>query len=109
MARIQDYIIIGGDNQTEALETYAIALDKCDKVNLKVEPEKMLLFPESADVVGWIWKRGGYLEVSPHRKNTLVNMKETDIKKVKHLEEFYRPVQNITDSYTHDGKNNSST
>ena len=30
-------------------------------------------------MLGWVWKMGGYLEASPHRKCSLVNAKEEDI------------------------------
>ena len=33
-------------------------------------------------------ERGGYLEVSPHRRSSLVNTKEEDITKVKHMHSF---------------------
>ena len=45
MARIQDDIVIGGVNQMDALNTYLILLNKCDKANLKVEPKKTDIFP----------------------------------------------------------------
>ena len=79
MARIQDYIVIGGMDQMDALNTYFTMLDKCDKANLKIEPVKTYIFPKTVYVAGWFWRKGGYLEVSPHRKNTLMNTKETDI------------------------------
>merc|ERR1712112_224162 len=61
---------------------------KLDLANLKVEPQKVNIFPQSADVAGWIWKQGGFLSVSPHRQNSLMNMKQNSITKVRHLRSF---------------------
>ena len=68
MARIQDDIVIGGVDQEQAFETYKQIIYKCDKANLKVEPARTHMFPDSADIAGWIWKKGGFLQVLPHRK-----------------------------------------
>ena len=85
ITKIQDDIIIGGDTQIQAANNYIRVLHKLFLANLRVEPQKVIIFPESADIAGWIWKKGGTLSVSPHRKNSLMNMKEHNIMKVKHL------------------------
>ena len=79
---------VGGDTEKEAAENYAKILEKLANANLKVSPSKTKIFPESADVLGWIWKKGGFIEPSPHRKNALVNTKEEDIKKTKDMRSF---------------------
>ena len=63
-------------------------MQKLDLANLRVEPEKTNIFPKSVDVMGWIWKQGGFLEVSPHRRSSLLNTREEDITKVKHMRSF---------------------
>ena len=40
----------------------------------RVKPQKVIIFPESADIIGWIWRKGEMLSVSPQRKNLLTNM-----------------------------------
>ena len=85
---MQDDLIIGGDNQTETAHNYVQVLHKLHLANLKVELEKTTIFPESCDVAGWIWKKGGFLEPSPHRKSSLINTKQDQLTKVKHLRSF---------------------
>ena len=41
----------------------------------------------TVDIKGWIW-REGFLEVSPHRRSSLLNTKEENISKVKHMRSF---------------------
>ena len=88
ITKIQDDIVIGGENQMEAARNYVRVLQKLDLANLKVEPQKVNIFPESADIAGWVWCRGGYLTVSPHQQNSLKNVRQDSIKKVKHLRSY---------------------
>ena len=67
--KIQDDVIIGGDTQIQKARNYIRILNKLDLTNLRVEPQKVVIFPKSADIAGWIWKTGGMFSVSPHRKN----------------------------------------
>ena len=71
MTKIQDDIIIGGETQAAAAQNYIRILHKLHLANLKIEPAKTNIFPESADIAGWIWRKGGYLDISPHRRNSL--------------------------------------
>lgn len=99
ITKIQDDIIIGGDTQKQTTRNYIRVLNKLDLANLRVEPQKVVIFPESGDIAGWIWKTGGMLSVSPHRKNSLTNMKEHNITKVKHMRSFlglYKTLQMAT-------------
>ena len=99
ITKIQDDIVIGGDTQMQAAHHYARVLNKLHLANLRVEPHKVVIFPDSADIAGWIWKKGGTLEVSPHRKNSLINMKPEHITKVKHMRSFlglYKTLQMAT-------------
>ena len=73
--KIQDDIIIGGNSQLEAAQNYVKILEKLYLANLRAEPEKTIIFPKSADISGWIWEIGGFLKVSPHRRNPLINTK----------------------------------
>ena len=84
-AKIVDDIYIGGNSQYETALNYVRILDKFNNANLKVSPEKTSLFPSSVDVLGWIWKQGGTLEPSPHRKLALENTKTENIKTIKDL------------------------
>ena len=93
VTKLQDDLIIGGDNQEDAARNYIRILHKFHLANLKVEPEKTNIFPDNCDVAGWIWKKGGFLKISAHRKNTLLNKKEENITKVKHLHSFQQELQ----------------
>ena len=86
--KIQDDIIIGGDSQLEAAQNYIKILEKFYLANLRAEPEKTITFPKSADISGWIWEKGGFITVSPHRRNSLINTKEEDIRTVKDMRSF---------------------
>ena len=81
-AKIVDDLYVGGETKLEAAENYAQVLSKLAKANLKVTPEKTNIFPTSADILGWVWKEGGRLEASKHRKLALSNTKIEDIKTV---------------------------
>ena len=83
--KIVDDIYIGGATQTEAALNYIRILSKLRNANLKITPDKTNIFPKSVDVLGWVWKQGGYLSPSPHRQCALANTKTEDITKVKHL------------------------
>ena len=86
--KIQDDIIIGGKTQLETAHNYIRILEKFYLANLRAEPGKTIIFPKSADIAGWIWERGGYIKVSLHRRSSLLNTKEEDIKTVKDMRSF---------------------
>ena len=86
--KIQDDIIIGGATQLEAAHNYILILQKLHLAYLRVEPNKTLIFLKSADIGVWIQHEGGYISVSPHRRSSLINTKEEDITKVKHVRSF---------------------
>ena len=52
---------------------------------MKITPEKTFIFPKQADVLGWVWKEGGFLQPSPHRQLALTNTKTEDILKVRDM------------------------
>ena len=52
--KIQDDIIIGGQDQLEAAQNYIRILEKFYLSNLRAEPEKTIIFPKKADISGWI-------------------------------------------------------
>merc|ERR1712002_556695 len=56
--------------------------------NLRAEPGKTIIFPKSADISGWVWEKGGFLKVSPHRRSSLLNTREEDIKTVRDMRSF---------------------
>ena len=80
--KIQDDII-AGDTQLEAATNYIKVLEKLFLANLKIEPNKTIIFPKSADIAGSIWQEGGFISVSPHRRSSLTQ--EEHITKVKHM------------------------
>ena len=83
-----DDIIVGGNTQQEAADNYLIILQKLALANLKVAASKTHIFPDKVDVLGWVWKKGGKLEPSPHRRNALVNTKQEDVVTVKDMRSF---------------------
>ena len=84
-AKIVDDLYVGGANQREAAENYFRIVGQLHKANIKITPEKTFIFPKQADVLGWVWKEGGYLQVSPHRKIALINTTINDIKNVQDM------------------------
>ena len=53
--------------------------------NPKIAGGKTHIFPQSADILGWVWKAGGCLLPSPHRQLALKNTKQEDIIYIKDL------------------------
>ena len=80
-----DDIIVGGATREEATQNYTAILKKLHTANLKIAAEKTHIFPETVDILGWVWHQGGRLEPSPHRRNALANMRKDDIKKVRDM------------------------
>ena len=70
IVRMQDDLVIGGVIQKEAAHNYIRVFHQLYLVNLKVEPTKTNIFPQSCNIAGWVWQTGGYLGESPHSKNT---------------------------------------
>lgn len=85
VARIADDLYIGGDTPAETASNYEQVLSKLHMANLKVSADKTKIFLDSVDILGWIWKKGGYLTPSPHRVNSLKNTTSSDIKNIKDL------------------------
>ena len=74
--------VVGGNNQVEAVLNYIRILSKLRNANLKITPKKSHIFPSSVDVLGWVWKCGGFLSLTPYRLCALINVKQEDIKVV---------------------------
>ena len=71
--------------------------------NLKVKQDKTNIFPESCHFYGWVWRKGGILEVSPHKKSSF-NSRQDHITKVKHLISFiglYKTLHMATPATSH--------
>ena len=83
--KIVDDVYVGGKNQEDAAKNYIRCVEKLSKANLKISPSKTHIFPESVDLLGWVWEKGGRLKPSPHRQCALRNVKEEDVKKVKDM------------------------
>ena len=77
--QIIDDVFIGGETQEEAATTYIKILNKFKLANIKVAASKTFVFPQQVDILGWVWKQGGRLEPSPHRRNALVNTSQDSI------------------------------
>ena len=84
-ARIADDLYIGGSTPLETAKNYDKVLSKLKIANLKVSADKTKIFLESVDILGWIWKKGGFLSPSPHRVNALKNTSYEDITCIKDL------------------------
>ena len=84
VSKIQDDLVIGGLDQQDAAYNYALVIYKLKLTNLKVQPAKHI-FPKSCDIARCNWRKGGFLEYSPYRKNSLLNTKEEHITKVRHI------------------------
>ena len=88
VARIADDIYVGGGTQRETVNNYRDVLQKFQAANIKISASKTKVFLKSVDILGWIWKQGGYLSPSPHRVNALKNTKYTDINNVKDMRSY---------------------
>ena len=76
VARIADDIIVGGENEDEAIHNWERILSKLNNNNLKLSSSKTIMFPSSVDILGWVWKKGGFLIPSPHRQLALATTPE---------------------------------
>ena len=85
IVKIVDDCYIGGKTQEETASNYERILEKLNNANLKISPDKTHIFPIQADILGWVWREGGYLSASPHRKLAITNTKQENIKKVKDM------------------------
>ena len=85
VARIADDIFVGGATPLETAQNYENVLEKLHAANLKVSADKTKIFLESMDVLGWVWKHGGFISPSPHRVNSLKNTCHNDITCVKDM------------------------
>ena len=83
--KIVDDIYVGGETQRDAVLNYIRILSKLKNSNLKITASKTHIFPSSVDVLGWVWKRGGYLSPSPHRQCALTNVRQEDVKKIRDM------------------------
>ena len=88
VARIADDLYIGGSTPRETADNYDKVLSKLQSANLKVSSEKTKVFLESVDILGWVWKKGGFLSPSPHRISSLKNTTPDDIKCVKDMRSY---------------------
>ena len=52
--KLQDDIIIAGDDQLEAAKNYVRVLEKLHLANLRAEPSKTVIFPKLANISGWV-------------------------------------------------------
>ena len=53
--KIQDNVIVGGDTQEEAEHNYILIIKILYLANLRVAPDKTIIFPKSTNIAGWIW------------------------------------------------------
>ena len=83
--KIADDIFAGGNDIDEAIDNWSLIMETLHKNNMKISPEKTVIFPSIVDILSWQWKEGGYLTPSPHRKLALENIKYEDLKTVKDI------------------------
>ena len=72
-AKIVDDVVVGGETMEEAATNYIRVLEKLHAANLKVTPEKTVIFPKKTELLGWIWEEGGHLSANPHRTLPRIN------------------------------------
>ena len=76
------------EEHLEATKNYITILEILYLANIRAEPNKTFIFPKTMDTAGWVWQEGRFLEVIPHTRSSLINTKEEDITKVKHMRSF---------------------
>ena len=84
-AKRVDDIYVRGATEKETALNYIQTLTKFYNANIKVSADKTSIFPKSVDILGWVWKEGGTMSPSPHRKRALENMKIDQIETVKDM------------------------
>ena len=102
--KIVDDVFVGGDTQLEAAKNYIRILEKFDNANLKISPEKTFIFPKQTDILGWVWKEGGHLEASPHRKLALTNTRIDNIKTIQDMRSWvglFKTLHIVTPNISH--------
>lgn len=85
MVKIADDFFLGGQTIAETLANFGEMVKLCHENNIKLSPNKTVLFPRTVDVLSWIWSEGGMLAPSPHRKQALIDTKHEDITTIKDL------------------------
>ena len=86
--KIADDIFAGGVTIDEAIDNWIRIMKILSNNNLKIALNKTVLFPKQVDVLSWVWKEGGYLSPSPHRKLALQKVNFEDIKTVKDMRSY---------------------
>ena len=86
--KLADDIFAGGVTIEEAIDNWIRIMKVLDNNNFKIAPNKTVLFPKQVDVLSWVWKEGGYLSPSPHRKLALQKVRYEDIKTVKDMRSY---------------------
>lgn len=66
VAKLADDLYCGGSSPEEALSNWTKVLAALDKNGLRLSPHKTFICPQSATVLGWLW-RNGTIRASPHR------------------------------------------
>ena len=86
--KIADDVFAGGKTIDEAIDNWIRIMKVLDDNNMKISPAKTILFPKQVDVLSWVWKEGGYLSPSPHRKLALQKVTHESIKTVKDMRSY---------------------
>ena len=86
--KLADDIFSGGKTMDEAIDNWIRLMKVLDDNNLKISPSKTVLFPKQVDVLSWVWKEGGFLSPSPHRKLALQKVNYESIKTVKDMRSY---------------------
>ena len=72
VAKIANDLYCGGNSPQELLVNWRKVLLSLDRCNLRLSPEKTIVCPASATILGWIWCQGS-IRASPHRIAALVS------------------------------------
>lgn len=99
--KIADDIFAGGQTINEAITNYERILKALDKNNIKLSPAKTVLFPSQVDVLSWVWKQGGYLSPSPHRRQALSLVTTDQLKTIKDLRSWLGLYKTFIDCTPH--------
>lgn len=83
--KIADDIFCGGNTIDQALDNFNNVIQRLNTCNLKLSPEKTYIFPNSVDILSWVWNIGGILSPSAHRKKALALTDQESIKTIKDL------------------------
>ena len=68
---LMDDVYIGADSPAQLLHNWRSFLTICCNANIRLNPKKVTIAPQTTQLLGWTWSQGGILKVDQHASNRL--------------------------------------